>query len=317
MADDIESQADGLIRSFRLFAQARGPGACLYVLIDPLLGDPLPDLAATEKVPVRALTIQHEDLAKEEAPYLLKVGQEQDHERLIAHTLHVALAEQKTALLESPASRSVCAWLFVNGDDPFKLTEALSRFALITRPGTQGKRQLFRFWDPRVFQHLARILGQRTLENALADKLAVQWLWLSPSGELGSHVFQDGSGWRPSLAEWHALSRIEDLNQCLLLSETQKLMGSSEHIVNLDHALQRAAQLGCQESADRITYAVLSMSLGGPFENHALMADLFRQVARDQASLAALAEAIEQDAWDRIKHDMAQARKHQKSGTNI
>jgi Domain of unknown function (DUF4123) len=316
MEDDIDLQADLLIRTFRQMAHAQGPHACLCVLIDPLLGNPLAELSAIEKLPIRPLRIQHDDLAQDEVPYLLKVGQEQDHERLISHTLRLALAEQRNALLESPASRSVCAWLFVDEGDLSKLVDALSQFARIPRPDGQGQRSLFRFWDPRVFQHLPRVMGQQHFERALADQLALQWLWLAPTGQLSSHVFTCGQGWRPSLAQWHALSRIEDLNQCLILSETQQ-QASPDHIVELDRALQRAAVLGCGDSADRITYALLAMSLGGPFENHDLMTDIFSQVTRNRASLAALADAVEQSVWDRIKSDLAPTRTHQKSGKAI
>ncbi len=314
MTEDFNNQADDLIKAFRSTVQARNPRDCLCILIDPLLSNPLSELDSIKDVPARTLGFRHDDLAIEDTPYLLQVGREQDHERLVSDTLRLALAEQKAALLESPASRSVCAWLFVDKDDLFKLADALSRLALIAQPGSHGKRKLFRFWDPRVFQHLSRILGKQTLEGALPDRLTVQWLWLEPSGQLSSHIFSNGHGWRPSPTEWASLVRIEDLNQCLFLSETQERVDSSNHIVALDHSLQRATELGCSEAADRITYALLSMSLGGYFEDHPLMTDLFRRVARDQASLAALAEEVDQGVWDQIKNDMAQAHAHQKSG---
>lgn len=316
LAGDLDLQADRLIRSFRQLAQMQGPHAHVCVLIDPLLGNPMADWPGINAIPVRPLRIQSDNLAQEETPYLLKVGQEQDHERLISHTLRLALAEQKNALIESPAMRSVCAWLFVNEAHLPQLVNALSQLAHISRPDGKGQRCLFRFWDPRVFQHLTRIMGPQDFECALPDHLRLQWVWLAPNGQLSSHAFSEGKGWRPTLAQWNALSRIEDLNQCLVLSETQQ-QATPHQIVELDHALQRAAELGCLDSADRITYALLAMSVGGAFEKHPSMTDLFRQVTQHRASLAALAEAVEQSVWDRIKSDLAPKRTHQTSGEAI
>jgi hypothetical protein len=312
VSDDFEHQADALITSFRRAAQAQGPQACLYVLIDPVLSDPLSQLNETKTLPVCRLSIRHEGLAKDDTPYLLIVGLEQDHERLVSHTLRLALAEHKNAMLNTPAACSVCAWLFVDGGDALQLSAALASLALIAQPGSQSATNLFRFWDPRVFRHLPRIVGKESLEVLLPAKLRVRWFSLAAGGQLITQSFSNGEGWQPSEAEWSSLARIEDVNQCLLLSETQELVGSSSHVGRLERALQRALELGCSESLDRVTYALLVMSLGSYFESHPLMVQIFRQVAREQVSFAALAEEVQQDVWDRIKTDMARDGAHQK-----
>ena len=102
---------------------------------------------------------------------------------------------------------------------------------------------------------------------------------------------------------------LED--QCLVLTRSAEKAPSSHDVIRLDKALQHAISLGCRTSIDRMTYALLADSLGGSFEHHPLMVDTFRQIAQEQASLSALAEAIPQDTWDRIKIDLSQP--HQES----
>lgn len=310
MGEDFDGAADGLIRSFRRLAQAKGPDAQLLVLIDPILGDPMPELNFGHAIPISRLRVRHDDMAKEDAPYLLRVGKEEAHERLVAQTIRIALAEQQASLDDAPSARSVCAWLFIQEGDLFKLTEALSRLSVVAGFGDPSKASIFRFWDPRVFQHLARILGRQDFEGFLGSNVAAQWVWLGSDGQLKEHTFKGGAAWRPSSAQWQALSRIEDLNQCLLFSEAYASPDPSARIHELDGALQRANELQCRESVDRITYALLAQSLGGSFEHHPLMLELFKQLASEGVSFAALAEAVDQSLWDQVKSDMAQSRRH-------
>ncbi len=302
---------DELVTTFRRLTGAQESAACVCVLIDPLLDNPLPILEAIEQRPRHPLRIKHDDLALEDAPYLLKVGQEQDHERLLECSLHQALAEQRVAATTTPAPRAVCAWILIEEHDLPRLLDALSSLAIVRPPERSAQRTIFRYWDPRVFEHLPRILGQQTMQTLLTQDVTARWLWLDREGQLASQEFKGGQGWRPDVQQWQALSRVEDLNQCLVLTHSAEKAPSSHDVIRLDKALQHAISLGCRTSIDRMTYALLADSLGGSFEHHPLMVDTFRQIAQEQASLSALAEAIPQDTWDRIKIDLSQP--HQES----
>lgn len=295
-----------LVMAFRRLTGAQSRESCVCVLMDPLLADTQPLLDAVEERPRHPLRIQHDDLARDDAPYLLKVGPEPEHERVLELSLQLALAEQRVAATTTPAPRSICAWILIDEQHVPSLADALSRLAIVRPPQRPSERKIFRYWDPRVFEHLPRILGNQTLQTLLTRDVTAQWLWLDRSGRLASQVLKGGKGWQPDVRQWQALSRIEDLNQCLVLAHTQGKPASAQDVTQLDSALQHAGTLGCHTSADRMSYALLSASLGAGFERHPLMTDTFRSIALGQASLSDLADAIPQQTWDRIKIDLSQ-----------
>jgi len=216
------------------------------------------------------------------------------------------LEEQRLAATTTPASRSICAWILIEEQDLPHLIDALSQLAIIRPPDHPARRTVFRYWDPRVFEHLPRILGKQTMQTLLPRDLNALWLWLDQGGQLASQEFTGGTGWRPDLQQWQSLLRVEDLNQCLVLTNDTGEARTLDEVIRLDKALQHANSLGCNNSTDRITYALLSASLGGNFECHPLMEHTFQRITQEQASLSTLAEAIPQETWDQIKVDLSQ-----------
>ncbi len=125
-------------------------GERLHILIDPIMGDPFPDLPG-RKTP---LTVVHEGLREAQRPYLLRTHIQGE---LFDQSTLLATQEATRQRDDAPGVRSVCGWWFTSASTDH-LAKHLARHALL--PDPNGTR-LLRYWDPRVMDLLQLLLDTK------------------------------------------------------------------------------------------------------------------------------------------------------------
>lgn len=302
-AQEIAALTD---RGIALLRQSLAASSCasLYLICDPILVNPIGDQAQELAYPTRPLEFRYRDLERSLHPLLIEIKDEQREERFINDSIRLAVQESMAARATSPAARSMCAWIIAPDVTLASMAEVLGTRALLGNPYAIGEKRLFRFWDPRVFDHLPRIFGESMFAEWGASNM--QWLYVDISGTMKSQRFDSPllgktkENFTPTTAQWDAISRLGDLNQVLQLSDAWSQPDLAATSARLDSALHRAATLGVNASLDAITYALLYHSVGGAFEHHPRMRPIFAEVSKG-ASLATMLADVEQATWDQIR----------------
>jgi Domain of unknown function (DUF4123) len=120
------------------------------------------------------------------------------------------------------------------------LAKRLSRLLVLSR-GLRGQKYLFRYFDPRVFLHLPRILHPTQMHALLAPASA--WAWVNPLTQrwqehlvapVQAEAGEDVPAWRASLRlddkQLDAIARIELVNRvlrCLRTADPQSVLDES------------------------------------------------------------------------------------------
>ncbi|QSI33705.1 DUF4123 domain-containing protein [Variovorax sp. RKNM96] len=175
------------------------------VFIDPFLFDPLHKHAlAWETMPSvvhkKLLRSPREQVHEDQMPYVLWMPLNSDTRALLHDLQDIARAEANWIPTEGEARtqpRTVTGFmagaLVDQGAD--KLRIVLGRMRLVM--DSAGRQRIFRFWDPRVMQHLA-LRGARPQAIDLAASLhpqdgAMSWLYFDSLGRPARHDIAGGA----------------------------------------------------------------------------------------------------------------------------
>lgn len=257
----------------------REPQSTLYALIDQALGDPFAEaLVARGYESPRMVTLAIDLIAAHRRPYLVELRDE----RVRSVSAHVAAQEYLGQLdSESGQPRSVCAWLLTdsvgggNGRDVLhSLAGRLNALAVVRSP-VDGRRTVFRFWDPRLASDIARLLGN-AWHGALTDAGLVGWWCIDRDGGvavlLDSSPRSSASGaetsrWALDLKCWQALERCGWRNRIAqLLPDWCLASGALRQ--DPEKIVARAAEHGLNTEDDVVQFAHCAVTLHSEFDKH-------------------------------------------------
>ncbi|MBS1159018.1 MAG: hypothetical protein H6R15_1437 [Proteobacteria bacterium] len=233
-------------------------------------------------------------------PYLLPVSCDFAGEFLLQESIELAVQEVRYASKNLPASRSVAAWLFVKPDRVGRLMSCITRRSVLQTTVRSTDEKLFRYWDPRVFGHLPRIMGESFL-SWLGE--VVHWCWMDTAGNL-RQVDMAATNSPPEIQDSQflaSLRRIAEINQCLVFTEKTSAEKEAQTENHFDRLLIHAERIGCGTSVDRMTYAVLADGLGQEFETNELLSSFMAPFFEGKAAFSACVANISQDIWDQVR----------------
>lgn len=303
--EQIHMQANDVLCRLRKTLAIEGQRG-LKILVDPALADPILSVCQRNALPVRRLNLPYGDVSAEVKPYLVSVDDADAHERFLTETILVGLRESLAARDGWPAARSVSAWLIMSNEETRVFAQEFNVRAVVHKPGTPSKRKLLRFWDPRVFPQVGRLVG-----NAWARWLRVNatWVYLDGWGRITQHRFvrpavATEKTWYPDLAAWEKLERAAEVNHSLVISGKLHQQADERIFDHFDRLLVRATALGCRHALDRVTYAVLADSIDVPFEQHPQVAAMLKRTRHEDVSFSDLLTSLDSIAWERIRDEL-------------
>ncbi|TVO58819.1 hypothetical protein [Denitromonas halophila] len=168
-----------------------------FVLVDPMLGEPLPELveAANEcagldelngmrskawQGAVFALVLDETiELEAHRHPYLVSVD---PVTQALPNSARIAFEERARALTQGAAPYRIGGWL-QSARDPQVLCGEIARLCrLCTQGGVARPARYLRMADRRVLALLRHVLGEQSIGSRLPS--LSQWVWLDDAGEL-------------------------------------------------------------------------------------------------------------------------------------
>lgn len=265
-------------------------GTPAYVLIDPMLGEPLPDIQYTPDTDMDALQAVRErvwnrptfiipldcnvPLEACKYPYLVALEDGQEDEWL-ATTLELALQARDEACADGlsgtgAAAMPVGGWL-VSSMRSAELTEFLSS---LFRPDTEARTRAryLRLPDPRVFEWTQRVVGKARLSAALGR--VQRWHTVDAMQRLttATSLGENSSPLRFSQTEWQKMERGHEAHPAVAMaigaSGCRQLSGDPYERILLaldlaDSAARRWPQR-FRERRDWQVWIALGLSYGDP-----------------------------------------------------
>lgn len=190
----------------------------------------------------------------------------------------------------------------VRSDESARTFAALAGDNLLLRHPLRGA-FYFRFFDPRVFVHLARLLSAAQLSRIVAP--ARSWLWFDPWAvrwrEFVASVCGAEADAGPSALDdrqWDALSRIEVVNRALLQWQSEARGEPTPSVVEaIDASVREAVDgLGLTETDDLVAYALNERRHGSGFHDTRAAREALERVRRREASYAAATRELAEPA---------------------
>ncbi|NUA25227.1 DUF4123 domain-containing protein [Cupriavidus basilensis] len=230
-------------------------------------------------------------------PLLLDLTQIR-HEARHALLLHTWQAVQRG---DPPV---VCAWL----RGPAAVKDVASHLAAcLTGTDHAEGHALWRFYDPRVFMHMAWLLRPAQLQALFGPCETWSFVWAGGWCELERPQSQahpdsaDPRPWWPDATQWPTVTQTADIEQVLL-----RLAGNAKPSIaqapNVDRLLRfAAAQLHVSSDLDRRHYATYAAAFGQPFENHTKLQALWPAVASGEMTLRQALAQLSSDDWQLMK----------------
>jgi Domain of unknown function (DUF4123) len=227
-----------------------------FAIVDPLVVD----AALWKHLPATPLGEKEFDCDTAQLPHLLCLRDADELARL--EILDVA-----DAFTATEDTSFFCALLRTAESVP-SLTRRLSRRLVLTRGG-RGQQYFFRYFDPRVFLHLPRILSAEQTHSLLAP--AVAWAWFDPlSQQWREHRVADGL---PTSAaaltltdkQLDSIARIELVNRALrrLQREHPQHALTPQMVEAVDtHAKRAIDDERLADSDDQVQYALDALRYG-------------------------------------------------------
>lgn len=285
--------------------EKRRPKARCYILCDRLLVDPVETLntACSRPIPL-PIAIECPETPQENSPCLVPVESGVAGEHLLQASIELAYTEAIAAASAFPAPRSIAAWLFVDQQvHETVLRHQLIRHAKLATTIRRAESKRFHYWDPRVFAQLPRVLGADDFRNWLG--LDVCWCRLDAHGALQQFDFVASDSRPPSSNPdlLKRLSRIAEINQCLVHVGRESNANDSFAGAYLDQCLAHAEEIGCHTPLDRMTYAVLAYRLGNGFEHVSQLSNYLEQFNKNEAAFSACISSVPKETWDSIRNE--------------
>lgn len=282
----------------------------VYILCDPILGDPAASWL-DENLDVPEPQRISCALGRDMQPYLLAVPQGHAGELLLQASVERALDEAEYASTNVPAPRSVCAWLVLETSASPDFCRELARKARSPFAGDKESAGLFRYWDPRVFVHLPRVLGA-SFENWFG--FPVRWRWIDGSGALREMRITPTTDASPTSTHYIAdamresLENLQYINQVLVHTGLIAQGREADHGVVVERHVRQARRLGCATSRDIVMYAATSLQIGAHFEGAPCLKALMQPFVAQQVAFAQIAMGVPDALWAQAQSELASAR---------
>lgn len=274
----------------------------LYGLIDPALGEDEGHLAELG-LPSVSLPLRHPDYPKSSRPYLLDAGKlaplqlEQFAQRFVERAYQEAIHSNPPG---APRKRSFAA-LIMTPQPANDLSIALARAADVV-DSTHSART-FRFWDPRVAQHMTR---PPLLWRDVIPGLQAYWWFVDSRANLMRHQLSDiddgrESGKRRQLcAETEAwLAELGNMNACF--ERVRGDVRANDDVIwrELETCLNAASALGLS-GEDRVLFSAQRWQHRAALEHAPRMKELMLSATQHGLTYTALQAELDDEDWDEI-----------------
>jgi hypothetical protein len=280
-----ESSANSVDEALYLLARRYGR---TILLLDRFGADPLAEAIAAVDGPAPASLALDDRLFVEDpqsAPLLVELQLSvPSHQSLLRRTIHLALDQASRKSGPHP----ICAWIFSKAS--LSRLQSSLRIRLDARYPDQSV--YFRYFDPRVMPHLARIMPTANdacspHNSSFCDLLGPveSWCQIDSSGKLLCHQ-NPAPGKSNHLIRLHfdetmvaALQRIELVNLTLQhLAVHQYACGSPPDAMVDGHLLQ-ALEFGVKEGDDQVSYAWRATKYSSAFTHWDGLRDLIQEAS--------------------------------------
>jgi hypothetical protein len=270
----------------QLYGQCRASGHC-HVLLDPQAGSPFAErLAALDERTAPRVHLRDPMFAgtPQDAPLLLRLPLQ---ELQLLEALATRAREEATDLASPP--RSICGF-FQSALPMERLASRLSS-ALSLQVERQGL--YFRYFDPRVFLHLPRLLPPDDLGHLLRG--ITRWSFFLWDGSLAvqdipASTRQAPGPLRLAAAQWDAFACIEHFNATQRLFARQALPFEPGRTAALFAEVDAARSLGLPTPEDTAHYLACSRRAPAPLPQHPAWPEVLSLLQQDVPLAEALAQ---------------------------
>ena len=270
----------------QLYDQSRAVGHC-HVFLDPQAGSPFgKKIAALDEKLAPRIHLRDPLFANEpqQAPLLLRLP-------LSESDLFEQLVAQAWQESTDPANplRSVCGFFQSNASD----ASLVSRLGWALKLKVEGQGIYFRYFDPRVFLHLNRLLPADALATLLQGiSTWSSFLWDGSLAVLEVPVLNSLGPIHLQLAaeQWQAFETIEHFNATQQLFFKQGLPFESSQTAELFVQVHGARALGLSIPNDTAQYLACSHHAVAPLSQHPAWPDVLMLLKQDVPLAEALAQ---------------------------
>jgi hypothetical protein len=270
----------------QLYNQCRESGNC-HVLLDPQAGSPFGEqIAALDEKLVPRVHLRDPIFASapQEAPMLLRLPLSEFPllEALVAH------AQQEATDPANPL-RSVCG--FFQSIEPDGSVASRLSWALNLKVERQGI--YFRYFDPRIFLHLSRLLPAETLGHLLRG--ISKWSCFLWDGSFAVQEIPESKSPSPihlqlTAGQWQAFETIEHFNATQRLFARQGLPFEPMQTAELFAQVHAARALGLLTPDDTAHYLACSHHATAPLSRHPAWPDVLMLLKQEVPLAEALAQ---------------------------
>lgn len=267
----------------QLYNQCRESGHC-HVLLDPQAGSPFSKRIAALDEKLAPRVHLRDPLfanAPQEAPMLLRLPLSELPllEALAAH------AQQEAA---NPL-RSVCG--FFQSTEPDASVAARLGWALNLKVERQGI--YFRYFDPRIFLHLSRLLPADTLGHLLRG--ISTWSYFLWDGSFAVQEIPESNSPKPidlrlTSKQWQTFETIEHFNATQRLFAKHGLPFEPAQAAELFAQVHTARALGLSTPDDTAHYLACSHHAATPLSQHPAWPDVLMLLKQEVPLAEALAQ---------------------------
>jgi hypothetical protein len=180
----------------------------------------------------------------------------------------------------------------------------LAQLARVIKP--DGTRWPLRFWDPRVFWHLPRVLpsGQH---QALVAQWG-RWCWFDPTNQFvttGERNPADNETAPIPLAlskeNWSSLARVGSVNRVLALARDWGVHPTESNARRIDALVQRCHALGFLSEQDELVFCTCGLTCRDDFDRHPSVSRALLHGAQQGASAMQVLQSFGDDFWTALR----------------
>lgn len=268
------------------------PSRRVVLVSDPTLGDPIAPLVTELGLPSLPVSAPRA-LKLPAVPYLVEVDDEAREERLVNASLRMAVDQALGPAPGNDRRRSMCAWLPTS--EPLSaIAEELGRRMRIV--DERGDSRAFRFWDPRVTQHMAALFPAQPPSSWLTKS---EWGYIDAFGR-----------WKllPAMPEahqappaWPVLQQLSRMNAVQQQLAIKGLAHPPEVMSQIDASLGAGIRAGLVEEVDLISFAAHRVRLQVGIERSPLIRDAMEEAVSTGGHYYKVVETFTGADWAAVK----------------
>lgn len=275
-------------------------GWTTFMLIDPILGDPLGDIGGEERERT-SLPINPTLMSEVHFPYLIMLG-EVGRDSLIDSALERAIDEVDGRQGLVAGARSVCAF-FVTKHSSKMVAKRLAESASVR---VDGERRLFRFWDPRVMDLLTRFAGSDEIETLLSP--AERWCWIARDGRAESlTMVAESQNSKLQLLNTERFLNFGRINKFFDVLKSDAFAIRKIDCVSVDRIMRKGLEKWLlQSDYEVVSYALHSILLGEGFDDDEQVRWHMDNGIREGRSPVVELEALSEVFWTALSERLGQ-----------